>query len=86
MNDYEKKRYIEEIFKYCRTDSLWIINENNNIEELHCPFPVIATRDVGELKKDSVCIVREIKMSFNLLDVYIIRNRAYYYYNFELLE
>ena len=86
MDEHERRKYIEEIFKYCRTDSLMVINERDHLEEILCPFPVEVIQSVGELRKGSICIVSEIKMDLHLLDVYIIRNKAYYYYNFKLVE
>jgi hypothetical protein len=86
MDENERRKYIEEIFRYCRTDSFMVINERNQLEELACPFAVVTIRPVGEFHKGAICIVSEIKMDLNLLDVYIIRNKAYYYFNFKLVE
>jgi hypothetical protein len=86
MDEQERRDYIEEIFKYCRTDSFMVINERNQLEEVFCPFAVVVIQPVGELMKGAICIVSEIKMDLNLLDVYIIRNKGYYYFNFKLVE
>ncbi len=85
MSDEEKKRYIEEIFKYCKVDSILVINKDGHLERLDCPFEVIVIQDVGELPKGLICLVNAVKMDLSLIDVYIIRNKAYYFFNFRLI-
>ena len=85
MSDDEKKKYIEEIFKYCKTDSILVINKMNQLERLQCPFAVLVITDVGELEKGLRYLVSAVKMDLSLIDVYIIRNKAYYYFNFSVL-
>jgi len=85
MSDEEKKKYIEEVFKYCRTDSILVINKDGHLQRLQCPFEVLVITDVGELFKGLVCLVNAVKMDLTLIDVYIIRNRAYYFFNFRVI-
>ena len=40
LTDEEKKKYIQEIFKHCGTDSILIINHIGHLERLYCPFYV----------------------------------------------
>ena len=49
MSDEEKKKYIEEVFKYCKTDSILVINKSGHLQRLQCPFEVVVISDVGEL-------------------------------------
>jgi hypothetical protein len=86
MSDKEKKKYIEEIFKYCKTDSILVINKHGHLQRLNCPFEVIVIQDVGELSKGLICLVSAAKIDLNLIEVYIIRNKAYYFFNFRVLE
>jgi hypothetical protein len=86
MSDKEKKKYIEEIFKYCKTDSILVINKHGHLQRLNCPFEVIVITNVGELTKGLVCLVSAVKIDLNLIEVYIIRNKAYYFLNFRVLE
>ena len=86
MTDEEKKRYIEEIFKYCKTDSILVINSTGQLERLQCPFAVLVISDVGELSKGLQCLVSAVKLDLSLIDVYIIRDKAYYYFNFSVLR
>jgi hypothetical protein len=86
MSSDEKKKYIEEIFKHCKTDSILVINEDGHLQRLHCPFEVLVIQDVGELTKGLKCLVSAAKLDMNLIEVYIIRNKAYYFFNFRVME
>jgi hypothetical protein len=86
MTDKEKKEYIEEIFKYCKTDSILVINKTGQLQRLQCPFEVVVISDVGELQKGLICLVNAVKIDLSLIDVYIIKNKAYYFFNFRVLE
>jgi hypothetical protein len=86
MRDEEKKKYIEEIFKYCKIDSILVINKNNQLTRLDCPFEVLVIQDVGELYKGLICLVNAVKLDLNLIDVYIVKSKAYYFFNFRVLE
>lgn len=85
MSDEEKKKYIEEIFKYCKIDSILVINKTGSLERLDCPFEVLVIQDVGDLEKGLICLVNAVKLDLQLVDVYIIRNKAYYYFNFRVM-
>jgi hypothetical protein len=85
MNDNEKKKYIEEVFKYCKTDSILVINKSGHLQRLQCPFEVMVILDVGELYKGLICLVNAVKLDLTLIDVYIIKNKAYYFFNFRVL-
>ena len=86
MSDEEKKKYIEEVFKYCKIDSILVINKTGQLQRLHCPFEVLVIQDVGELYKGLICLVNAVKLDLTLVDVYIIRDKAYYFFNFRVLE
>jgi hypothetical protein len=85
MSDEEKKKYIEEIFNYCKIDSILVINKTGSLERLDCPFEVLVIQNVGELEKGLICLVNAVKMDLQLIDVYIIGNKAYYYFNFKVI-
>jgi hypothetical protein len=86
MSDEEKKKYIEEVFKVCKVDSILVINNHGLLQRLQCPFEVVVISDVGELYKGLICLVSAVKIDLSLIDVYIIRNKAYYFFNFRVLE
>ena len=85
MSDDEKRKYIAEIFKYCKVDSILVIGKTGQLERLQCPFEVVVITDVGELTKGLKCIVDAVRMDLTLVDVYIIRNKAYYFFNFRVI-
>jgi hypothetical protein len=86
MSDEEKKKYIEEVFKVCKIDSILVINKNSLLQRLQCPFEVLVIQDVGELHKGLVCLLNAVKLDLTLIDVYIIRNKTYYFFNFRVLQ
>ena len=85
MSDEEKKKYIEEIFRYCKTNSILVINKTGQLQRLQCPFEVVVIANVGELTKGLICLVNAVKLDMTLIDVYIIGNKAYYFFNFRVL-
>ena len=86
MNSKQRMAYIKEIFKYVKTDSILIIDRNGKLRRLVCPFMVLVIVDVPPLKKGQEKIVITVKVAENLVDVYIIKDRAFYYYNFRILD
>ena len=86
MNESDRKRYIQEIFKYCTTDSILVIDQKGHLRRLKCPFLVIVIVDVPPLTKGQERAVIAVKLVENLVDVYIIEGRAFYHYNFKLLS
>lgn len=85
MNDREKK-YIAEIFRYCRTDSILIINSKGHLERLQCPFMVIVIHDVPPLIQGDRKAVNAVKIGPKLIDVYIIEEKTFYHYNFRIID
>ena len=85
MDDSERKKYIQEIFKYVRTDSILIISAQGHLERLSCPFKVLVIVDVHSLKKGQEKAVIAVKVADNLIDVYIIEGKAFYYFNFRIV-
>lgn len=81
---YERK-YIEEISKYFKIDSILIINKHGHLQRLQCPFSVEVIQNVGELRKGLICNVSAAKIDLTLIDVYDMQNRIYYFFNFSVL-
>jgi hypothetical protein len=86
MSNEENKKYIEDIFKYRKTDSILVFDKTGQLQRLDCPFEVVVIQNVGELQKGLIYLVSAVKIDLNLIDVYIIRNKAYYFFNFRVLE
>lgn len=87
MNHEEKRKYIEELFKYVDTESILVIKDWNTLERLRCPFIVKARRDVGLCNSGDYYSVEVVKVDINtLFDVYGIRNVHYLAYNFKIVR
>jgi hypothetical protein len=43
-------------------------------------------QDVGELYRGLICLDSAVKIDLTLIDVYIMRDKAYYFFNFRVLE
>ena len=85
MTDKERINYIQEVYRLCGSDSVLVICHNGQLERISCPFDVIPIRDVGELQEGFKYAVSQVKLAPNLIDVYIIKDKAYYHFNFRLL-
>lgn len=86
MNNDEKRKYIEELFRYVETDSILAIKDWNTLERFKCPFIVRARRDVGLCKAGNYYSVEVVKILVSTLsDVYVIGGLAYNIYDFRLI-
>jgi hypothetical protein len=87
MNHEEKRKYIEELFKFVSTDSILVIKDWNTVMRLRCPFIVRAKRDVGFCIAGNYYSVEAVKVDLNtLMDVYIIRSVAFFAINFSIAD
>ena len=77
MTDNEKRKYIEEVFKYCKTDSILVMNKTGQLQRLQYPLEVMVIQGVGELYRGLICFVSAVKIDLTLIDVYIIKDKTY---------
>ena len=77
-------RELAELLKYSNPKTLYIVTWNNLLKILFCPFKVIVKHDIGNLKKDQIVWVEEVKITKELKTVYVINCKAYYYYHFTI--
>ena len=84
MDEKERRKYIEEIFKHCKTDSILVITHAGELRRIYCPFIVVAVKDVPPIAEGDIVLVTAVGMSLELIDVYIIKRKAFYHYNFIL--
>ena len=78
----DNKKYIKELFEVVSSDSILILDKDNQLVRLNCPFTVLVAFDVPGLSIGDLGLVTAVRMSIELIDVYIINNKAYYHYNF----
>lgn len=81
MNEKE----LAELLKYSSPKELYIVAWNNLLKILFCPFKVQVLNTVGELEKGKVVWVEEVKVTMELITVYMIKGKAYHYYHFDII-
>jgi len=79
------KKELAELLKYSSPREIYVITWNNTLIKLYCPFEVQVLQDIGTLKTGQFVFVDEIKVTIELKTVFIIDNKAYYYYHFEIV-
>jgi len=82
----KNEKYIRELFKLVGTDSILIIDRQGKLARLYCPFEVIVTEILPDLRVGDIVWVEAVKMTVTLKDVYIIRGKAYYVWNFRIMS
>lgn len=80
------KSELEEILRYSHPKQLYIVDWKNRLVVLKCPFKVLVKRSVGQLKKRDIVEVDQVKVTMELITVYVIGNQVYFYYYFEILS
>lgn len=78
LNDKEMVEFLKGISPF----ELCIINKNNQLEVLICPFEVISKEDISFIKKYQSVFVELIKITRDLKTVFIIRGKAFYAIHF----
>lgn len=81
MNDKE----LVELLKYISPFEIYIVNRENELECLKCPFKVKVKYNIGVLVKDEIVLVDKVKITKDLISVYVIRNQSYYCYHFVII-
>jgi hypothetical protein len=81
MNDKE----LAELLKYISPFEIYVVNGENELECLKCPFHVKVKYNIGVLVKDEIVLVDKVKITKDLISVYVIRNQSYYCYHFVII-
>lgn len=79
------KKNLIKILKYTSPNHLYIITLDNVLIKLICPFGVIVLQDVGELKTGEIVNVERVKVTYQMITVFSIQNKLYYYYHFDFV-
>jgi hypothetical protein len=83
MND--NKRILAAINEVCTPDSLLIIDKKGRLRRLYCPFKVITIYSFSFYSKNTLVEVVAVKVTPDLLLVYVIGQVAYPYYLFKII-
>jgi hypothetical protein len=76
---------LAELLKYSSSKEIYIIDKNNKLKRLHCPFKVKTLHSIHNLKKGQIVLVEEVKVNLKFITIYIISARAYYFYYFDII-
>lgn len=83
MNKWERRKYIQDLYEQVESYSILVINNQGQLQRIHCPFEVIVRKDIHALSKGQRTAVKAVKTDPDtFLDIYVIDGRAYYGYNF----
>ena len=80
-----KKKLLAELLKYSSPKELYIVTWNNLLKLLFCPFKARLKHDIGELREGQIVWVDEVKITMELVTVFVILQRPYYYYHFDII-
>ncbi len=81
----KKAKYLQELLEYVKSDSILVINSSNEIRRIYCPFNVIVIRLIPDHIIGDIAVVEAVKITIELENVYIIRGKAYYIWNFRII-
>lgn len=73
------------LLKYINPRIILIVNQHKKLMELHCPFRVYIKQDVGTLKGGDFAFVDLVKVTPEIITVFIIDGKGYYFYHFDIL-
>jgi hypothetical protein len=76
---------LAEQLKHSSPKEIYVVAWNNRLVKLTCPFEVLVLRNIGSFKKRQIVQVDAVKVTRELLMVFIIKNNAYYYYYFDFI-
>ena len=81
----DNKRLLEEINKFCSPNSLLIIDKQGVLRRLICPFKVRVIIDTQVEKKGQEVYVLAVKISDELILLYLVDRTLYPYYFFIII-
>ena len=76
------REYILELFRIVSTTSILVIDNKGNLKRLHCPFQVVAIVDAPPLIAGAFYMVDAVKMTLDLMEVFVIEGKGYYIWYF----
>ncbi len=76
---------LTEILKYSSPDELFVVGWDSRLYVLNCPFKVQVIASVGLFKSGEILRVEKVKVTKNLVVVYLIDSQAYYYHYFDII-
>lgn len=74
-----------ELLKYSNPKELYVVDWRGSLLLLVCPIQALVKDDVGLLRKQELVYIDEVKVTLELVTVFIVKQKAYYYYHFEIV-
>lgn len=78
------ERQLAFVLKYSSPNAILIVDYHGILRQLKTPFKVIVKRSVGSLCEGQVLSVDGVKVTERLITIYLIKNKQYYYYHFDI--
>lgn len=81
MNEDDLIKQLE----FINPNELMVVSWFNKLIVLKCPFRVKVIHDIGNLSKGDKVFVTRVKVTPDLITVFLIDDKAFYYYHFDIL-
>ena len=79
------KKELAYILRYSSSYELLVVCANNRLKVLKCPFNAAVKHDIGQLLEGELILVEEVKVTVNVVTVFIVESKPYYYYHFDIV-
>ncbi|WP_405378233.1 hypothetical protein [Nonlabens sp. Asnod3-A02] len=76
---------IAKVLKYSSPNTMLIVNITSRLAELNCPFRVQVIQAIGLYSVGQILTVSSVKVTKDLITVYIISGLAYHYFHFDII-
>jgi hypothetical protein len=76
---------IAKVLKYSSPNTILIVSKTSKLVELNCPFRVQVITPIGLYSTGQVLTVSLVKVTKDLITVYIISGLAYHYFHFDIM-
>ncbi len=81
----DNKQLLAAINEHCSPDTLLILDKTGKLIRLYCPFKVMTIYSFSIYSANKVVEVLAVKVTPDLLMVYVVRQVAYPYYLFRII-
>jgi len=81
----DNEKYIQELFKLVKEDSILVIDMKGALRRIYCPFNVICLVTFPDISEGEKVAVDAVKMTLSIKEVYIINGKAYFIIYFKIL-
>ena len=79
------EKLLAELLKYSHPKELYVVDWRNKLVVLVCPIKAAVKHDIGTLKAKEIVYIDEVKVTLELITVFVVKRNAYFYYHFEII-